>query len=69
MQMIKTALLRVCNMTVFAPFWTMAFIAFLLRLFVVPPIGALLALIMGTVWCCGNAGRIRERVRNVLSRG
>jgi len=49
------------NWTVGMSFWRMAFIAFLLRMFAVFPIGPLLALVMGTIWCIGNAGRILTR--------
>ena len=38
-------------------FWGMAFVAFLMRLFVTPPLGALLALTIGTVWCLGRVLR------------
>jgi hypothetical protein len=46
----------------------MAFVAFLLRVFVAQPIGALLALIIGTVWCLGNAERIQGIVRRIVGR-
>ena len=63
MQIIKSTLFSMLrhavNMTVAAPFWLMAFAAFLMRLLVVPPFGALLALVTGVVWCCGNIGAIR----------
>ena len=72
MQIIKSTLLSMLrhavNMTVAAPFWLMAFAAFLMRLFVVPPFGALLALAMGVVWCCGNAESVRTFIGSVRQR-
>jgi len=72
MQNVKDTLLSMLrkarDMIAAAPFWLMAFIAFLLRLVVVWPLGALLALSMGVVWCWGNMPRVREFMRNVRSR-
>lgn len=56
------------DITVAAPFWLMAFIAFLLRLLVVYPLGALLALSMGVVWCWGNMPRVRAFTQNIRGR-
>ena len=64
----QNTLRTVRNLIIFMPFWTMAFVTFLMRLFVAQPIGALLALTVGTVWCFGNAGRIREFAQSVHRR-
>jgi len=50
------------------PLWTMALVTFLMRLFIPHHIGALFALIVGTVWCLGNVGRIRDFARKVVGR-
>lgn len=60
-----SALRKARDMTVAAPFWLMAFVAFLLRLFMVRPFGALMALSMGVVWCCGNMPRVRGFLQSV----
>jgi hypothetical protein len=46
----------------------MAFVAFLLRVFVRFPIGSLLALVMGVAWCVGNVDRIIGFARSIRSR-
>lgn len=56
------------DLTVAAPFWLMAFVAFLLRIFVVQPLGAVLALVIGTVWCWGNLAGIHKFARKVVGR-
>jgi hypothetical protein len=66
-----TFLLALClirDWTISASFWKMAFVAILLRLFVMPPLGAILALVMGVAWCLGNAGGIRDFVCSVRRR-
>lgn len=72
MQSITSTLLSMLrkarNIIAAAPFWLMAFVAFLLRLFVVRPLGALLALSMGVVWCWGNMPRVRKFTRNISGR-
>lgn len=63
-----TSLLYLCGKIIMMSFLRMAFIAFLLRLFVVFPIGPLLALAMGVVWFVANIGRIFDHLRSVDSR-
>ncbi len=63
-----SVLLHVCKTIVILSFWRMAFIAFLLRIFVVYPIGPLLALLMGVVWCIGNVDRIVNFTRTARDR-
>jgi hypothetical protein len=63
-----SGILHACKMTVTISFWRMAFIAFLLRVFVVRPFGPLLALTMGVVWCVGNVDRIISFMRTVHNR-
>ncbi len=63
-----SGLLCACGEVIAMSFWRMAFIAFLLRLFVVSPLGPLLALLMGNVWCVGNIGRILDFLRSAHSR-
>jgi hypothetical protein len=63
-----SVLLHACKFTVAMSFWRMAFVAFLLRVFVRFPIGPLLALLMGLVWCVGNVDRIVGFARSVRSR-
>ena len=52
-------------MTVAAPFWGMAFAAFLMRLLILPPIGALLALMVGIIWCWGNMPLIQNFLKKI----
>jgi hypothetical protein len=68
MNTMKNVLCTLRDLTISASFWKMAFVAFLLRLFVAQPFGALLALIMGTVWCIGNWGGIQNFARSVHKR-
>ncbi len=63
-----SALLHTCKIIVMLSFWRMAFIAFLLRLFIVYPIGPLLALLTGIVWCVGNVDRILSFTQAILDR-
>ena len=63
-----SVLLHACKTIVMLSFWRMAFIAFLLRIFVVYPIGPLLALLMGVVWCIGNVDRIVSFTRTARDR-
>ena len=63
-----TGLLCLCGKIIRMSFLRMAFIAFLLRLFVVFPIGPLLALVMGVVWFVANIGRIFDHLRSVGNR-
>ena len=60
--------LHACKTIVILSFWRMAFIAFLLRILVVYPIGPLLALLMGVVWCIGNVDRIVNFTRTARDR-
>ncbi len=63
-----SALLHTCKIIVMLSFWRMAFIAFLLRFFIVYPIGPLLALSMGVVWCVGNVDRILSSTQTMRDR-
>ena len=63
-----SAIRQVHIMIVAAPFWLMAFVALLMRLFMIPPVGALLALTMGVIWCLGNMPRVDEFCRNIRNR-
>lgn len=62
MQKITSALLSAIREIVYligkAPFWLVALLDLCLRLFVVRPLGALLALAVGCVWVSRNRGRI-----------
>lgn len=62
-----SALRQARDITAAAPFWFMALIAFLLRLVVIRPLGAILALSMGAVWCWGNMPRIKVLVQKARS--
>ena len=55
----KTVLHPLYNTIKGFKFWMMAFVCFLLRLFVKQPFGALLALIIGTVWVVSNVKAIQ----------
>ena len=47
-------------------FWEMALLAFLFRLLVVPPFGAVLALATGSLWLYRNFAAVRESAKNAL---
>lgn len=47
-------------------FWEMAFLCFLLRLFVAQPVGAVLALAVGSLWLCRNFEKVKKTARYAL---
>jgi hypothetical protein len=59
---------RTCALIASSSFWIMAFIAYLLRIFVVPPFGALLAITVSIIWCIGNVENIRAFIGSVRQR-
>ena len=48
-------------------FWEMAFLAFLLRLLVAPPLGAALALAVSGLWLYRNFAAVKESAKNALA--
>jgi len=63
MQNVFSALLSIIRQNVFligkSSFWLIALVDLLLRIFVVQPFGALLAIIVSTIWIIKNIGKIQ----------
>lgn len=72
MQNITTSLIFIFqkfrDMTAASPFWLMAFVAFMLRLIVIRPLGALLAITISIAWCWGNMSIVNKFIQNILRR-
>ncbi len=48
-------------------FWEMALLALLLRVLVAPPVGAVLALAMGSLWFYKNFGTVKREAKRTLT--
>jgi len=60
------AVRTICAKVVRFSFWETAFLCFLLRLFVAPPFGAVLALAVGCLWLYRNFETIKISARRAL---